>query len=400
MSAAASSSSSADKMAEYRRQQAARYSSLPQADKPHVKICETCNRPTHDSRVCMVSGLLHDRERMKLIGGMAVSDDKMQYTGAELLSALNAGRIKWQAARVKKVQIDSDASTYFQSYPMRSGWKIMRLGIMYGTYDAFTKTVAVHAIYEPEQEGNESGFRLGADPREHRVDQLANLLGLQRVGIVVTHPPRDASEVTLSGVEILLAAREQSRFGDHCVIVTCAPDAATKQFAAQGWQASEQAVELFRMAVLSPSTEKLGYITSSIALEVAKDEKDDKGRPKMVVKEPSHEIDTHFMTAFLAIEQFHSEVVFNTFIRISRPGEAPPNFANLDAYFKDAKRVNKKFHEKIQDFHILIFLMENLFNGKFEDGAIKEMITAMEKKDEIGMARFEVSVLERIKKGK
>lgn len=387
------------KVAEYRRQMAARYASLPAAEKPHLELCDQCRQPVHVARVCRATGLLHEREKMRLVGGMAMDDDKKQYSGRELMSCLDASRVKWQASRVARVRIDGDANAIFQSFPVRQRWQVMRCGILYGTFDKPNRCVSVHAIYEPEQRGDALGFQLGVDPREQRVDELAALLGMERVGICVTHPPRDTSVVSLSAVELLLCAREQSRFGDHCVIVTVAPDPATKQIQAQGWQTSEQCVRLFQMGVLAPSVAEggLGIVHSSVALEVARSEKDEKGNPKLVVKEPSKEIDAHFMLSFSAIEQFHSELCTNLFVRISRAGEPAPTLDNLDVFLKDQKRAARPFHERVRDFHVLVFLMEAVFGGKPDSADMKAFVAAMLAADPVAMARFEVMVLDRIK---
>lgn len=387
------------KVAEYRRQMAARYAALPADEKPKVVACEHCQRPEHESRVCPVTGLLHRRDKMRLIGGVVVDGDKHQFNGRELMSALDAGRVKWQKARVQSVRIDSDASTFFQSFPLQRSWKLMRFGYMFGKYDEPNRRVSVHAIYEPPQEGNETGYRLGADARERTVELIAATLGLEHVGIIVTHQPRDSNEAVLSGTELLLAARDQSRFGDHCVIVTVAPDAATQQVTAQGWQTTEQCVRLFQMGTLQPSQQQLGFINSSIALEVAKDEKDAKGRPVCVVKEATHEIDCRFMTGYCAIEQFRSDIVENRFLRSDRPGERPIAWANVDAFFKDEKRVGKEFPEKMRDFHLLVFVVEQMLkHGEgFDDSHVKELIAGILKKDQVATARFEQWCMNKIK---
>lgn len=383
------------KVLEYRKAMAARYTQLSAEERPKVAVCEDCKQPSHQSRVCLVTGLLHERDKMRLIGGVAVDGDKTQFSGRELMTALDAGRVKWQKARVATIRVDADSSNFFQSFPMARGWKLMRYGILYGKYDAPNRAVSVHGIYEPAQQGSETGYRLLPDPREARVDALAKALGLEHVGIIVTHPPRDTKEVVLSGTELLLGARDQSRFGDHCVIVTAAPDPATQQLTAHGWQTTEQAVRLFQMGTLSPSTKELGFINSTIALEVAKDEKDAKGKPICVVKEPSREIDTRFMTGFCAIEQFHSEIVGNRFMRIDRQGEQPLTWKNLEVFCADEKRKGMPFHKKIRDFHALIFIVDQMLThgSGFGQADVTALVDAMMKDDAVAMAKYEQWVL-------
>jgi nuclear protein localization family protein 4 len=270
---------------------------------------------------------------------------------------------------------------------------LQRCGILYGDYDAVSGTITAHCIYEPEQEGDDMFFKLLPDPREKRVDAIAKALGLRRVGIILTHPPRDAEEIVLTAGELLLLAREQSRFGDECVLLTVAPDPATHQIAAQAWQASEQCVRLFRMGVLSRD-EHPGMVRSTIPLELAQDVRDEKGHQKCVVRQPSDTIDARWMTAYCAVESFDSNVIQNKFVRISRPGEAPPDFPNLRAYLSDPKRNRLPFCQQISDFHVLIFLAEKLLQREAD---IVALVAAVKNGDASGAARFEEMVRARVK---
>jgi nuclear protein localization protein 4 homolog len=51
--------------------------------------------------------------------------------------------------------------------------------------------VKVECLYEPPQETSPEGFQLLDDPKEEIVDELANLLGLKKVGWIFAHPPRE-----------------------------------------------------------------------------------------------------------------------------------------------------------------------------------------------------------------
>ena len=96
------------------------------------------------------------------------------------------------------------------------------------------------------------------------------------------------------------------------------------------------------------------------------------------------------MTAFIAIEQYHSPLVSSRFIRISRPGEEPPNFTNLKNYFRDPKRSNMSFVEKIADFHVLVFLMEMFLDVKTDMPVVVE---AIQNKDNARLAEYENLVM-------
>lgn len=65
---------------------------------------------------------------------------------------------------------------------------------MYGKFND-DKSVRVEAIYEPPQDNSDTSFRLLDDPKADTVAAVASLLGLQKVGWVFAHPPREKGQV-------------------------------------------------------------------------------------------------------------------------------------------------------------------------------------------------------------
>ena len=204
------------------------------------------------------------------------------------------------------------------------------------------------------------------------MNALATLLGLKRVGIVCTHPARDPQEIVLTAQELLMCAREQSRFGDSCILLTMGPNLETGLVNAQAWQASEQCVNLFRLKLLDEFDEDARFVRSSQPLEIAQETTDKAGHKQCIIKEPRNTIDTRWMTSFIAVEAFQSPIISNTFVRISRPLQSPPTFSNLRAYLADPKRNRLTFAEKIADFHVLVFLMDKLFSVKSDMPVVAE----------------------------
>lgn len=353
------------KILELRRMQAAKYAKVPKDEKPHIRECTDCGKPVYDSKVCMTTGRFHNLDKYNIVGGKVVDSDVKFMSGKELVAAIDGVRIKWQKARVEKVEVDSDSATIFQTFVLQRQWKHQRVGIMYGKFDESTKVVSVHAVYEPEQVGSETTFDVLPDAREVKVDKMAALLGLKRVGLIITHPPRNSDEIILAGKELMLLAREQSRFGDHCVLVAVSPNPQTQQINAQAWQATEQCVRLYQIGLLSEHPNDIRFCKSSQPLELAQDDKDQKGHPQCIIRDPSHSVDCRWMTGYTAVAPFQS-FLGNKFVRISRPGEAPPTFANLKSFFAAPHRKTQNFVQKISDFHALIFLMEFLFDLRTE----------------------------------
>ena len=92
----------------------------------------------------------------------------------------------------------------------RSGWGA-RLPESDGKKVKKNAKVIVEAIYEPPQEPDSEaaeGFVILEDPNEENVENLANMLGLRRVGWIVGHPPREEG-FQLSSAEIIMAAELQ-----------------------------------------------------------------------------------------------------------------------------------------------------------------------------------------------
>ena len=254
----------AAKMAEIRRAAAARYKTVPEEAKPHIRLCETCGLSVYSSKVCGVSGVMHDVDKYKFVGGMAIKEGTSHIIkGEAFVEAINATRIKWEPARVQICKVDGDSINLFQSFAMRLQWRLMRYGILYGKVNhsdtatsngGIIPSVEVHTIFEPEQIGHEDYFtpvEHGKDPNVANADRIAELLGLRRVGLVCTHQARDADEMVLSAKELMMLAREQSIYGDHCCLITLSPNLETNQINAQAWQASRQCVHLFQLGMLS-----------------------------------------------------------------------------------------------------------------------------------------------------
>ncbi|GMI28158.1 hypothetical protein TeGR_g14408, partial [Tetraparma gracilis] len=72
--------------------------------------------------------------------------------------------------------------------------------------------VKVDFIYEPPQAGDETRFELldtdEAAAELERVEALAGMLGVRRVGLVFSHPPREAG-FQFSGEEVITAGELQ-----------------------------------------------------------------------------------------------------------------------------------------------------------------------------------------------
>lgn len=119
-----------------------------------------------------------------------------------------------------------------------------RYGVLYGHYERFDQVplgikAVVEAIYEPPQAGEADGITLLPWERQNQVDEVAQALGLAPVGVVFTDltdsGARDGSVLCkrhkdsffLSGLEVVMAARNQHRHRNRCT------------YSASGWYSSK-----------------------------------------------------------------------------------------------------------------------------------------------------------------
>lgn len=389
-----------DALKRLREEKRKEYERLRQEQKPRVETCEHCHQLDYLSPVCSATGHLHSLSKKKIIGGLLVDQDCTGLRGSQVAEAINNARVRWQSSRTVLVKVDVMVVHIFQSFGISAGWSIHRYGILYGKYDKASHTVEVHAIYEPMQHGNAFTFE-ALDPQtaqgkamieeEQRVNLLAQALGLRRVGVICTHPHRDPQNVYISSRELLLCAKEQSIYGDECVLVTVSPYAAAAgaqnnrespssvsattgacdTCQCEAWQASEQCVRLFQMGMLTESPkfssakgdeEVVRFVHSpQLALEVTEEKRESaSGKLSFQTLEPNKVVDTHWFTSYVAVEKMESGVLTNLFMRRHRPGMANPGPANLKQYWNDPKRQHDSFVKRASDFQVLLYLLEAL----------------------------------------
>ncbi|ACI65885.1 predicted protein [Phaeodactylum tricornutum CCAP 1055/1] len=292
-------------------------------------------------------------------GMLPLRDMKMSWTLNDFIALDSQFEFKIQRqekATTSKVSLDVPSISNFQTYLQRFQFQRKRCGFLYGKFvkedesDEKPTKVLVEAIYEPPQEINPDsaeGFTLEDDPQEEEVNQLAEWLGLQRVGWVFGHAPRQG--YVLSAAETILAAEFQLEAAGgveetpFCT-VTVAPKL-DGQVAVEAFQVSQQCMAMVAEEALQvdPDNPQLCKVNETFtAIQEGK---------------ASPTVETAFFLTVVPIVQHTSETFVADFPRANRDlDDTAPNKDALTRQLRQAGSNGWTLVDRLADFNLLIYL--------------------------------------------
>ena len=261
--------------------------------------------------------------------------------------------------RVKYVEVDPFATQALINYMIGGGFMCKRVGYLYGKWVEAAEGepgVQVHAIFEPKQDSTADEIVLVDDAElEARVEKLAAMMGLTRVGVIIAHPAR---EYAFSVNELLLASRQHARAvqldpakGGQFVVMKARPVLESETdidgvATIEAYQVTDQCVEL-------ATREEPGFAQSKTDPRVAKTPADccfiveKKEQRKATVE--------HFVSRIFDVSRPFQSFLGTGFTIENRPTD-PQTSHSMASYLRARRAKNQPFLQMIGDLHFLLFL--------------------------------------------
>lgn len=282
-------------------------------------------------------------------------------------------KIKRQEAAIcRQVSLDIPSIADFQSYVQRFAFQRKRFGFLYGKFipeqgnsnsdkkaDSEKRQpmkCLVEAIYEPPQQVDATaaeGFVTLDDDNEEEqtVNQIAELLGLTKVGWIFGHEQRD--NYTLSAAEVIMAAEFQLEAADGVhetpfVTVTVAPGA-NGTVSVEAFQVSQQCMAMVAEEALEvgPDDPKVCLVNETFtAIQEGKESKT---------------VENSFFLTVVPIAQHTSELLVAEFPRCNRDvDDRVQSHEEMKKHLQKSGTAGWTFTDRLADFNLLIYLSRYL----------------------------------------
>jgi nuclear protein localization family protein 4 len=354
--------------------------------------------PKHMKRVILPDGsisLVHDpdfltKDKSFRKGMLPLKSMKMQWTLQEFVAMDDQFVFKITRQQERwvgdgGVSLDQDSANAFQAYLRNFAFQRQRFGYLYGKFIdeketeeekrnrpkkevlfgtelpgtefmhvAKNQKVIVEAIYEPPQEYDPDaaeGFIALDDPNEEKIEALANMLGLKRVGWIFGHPPREKG-FQMASSEIIMAAElqiEAAQGVDETPFVTVkvtAGDDGNVSF--EAFQVSKQCMEMVAEEALVVG-ENPGFCYVNETFSAIQEGKN------------SNMIENNFFLTVVPIVQHSSEMFVSDFPKANRDHDSrQQTHDEMKKQLQKSGSAGWTFVDLLADFNMLIYLTKFL----------------------------------------
>jgi len=293
-------------------------------------------------------------------GMMSLRSMKMQWTLQEFMAMDSQFTFKIQKqpeAFCRQVSLDSSSCMHFQNYMRMFNFQQTRFGYLYGSFVSDEKgdgkkldRVKVECIYEPPQICVSEGFEVLDDDNESRVEELAKMLNLKKVGWIVGHPPREEG-FQLNANEVIMAAELQLESANGVedtpfVTVKCTlDDSGNGSFDA--FQVSMQCMEMAAEGALDSSGKEPGFCAVADSFTAIQEGKE------------ATKVENNFFLCNVPIVQHESDVFVSSFPKKNREGEIQTHDA-MKMQLQKSGTNGWAFMDLLSDFHLLLYLCDFL----------------------------------------
>lgn len=295
-------------------------------------------------------------------GMLPLRDIKMAWTLNEFVAMDSqfVFKMKRQDKSIcSQVSLDSPSIANFQSYLQQFQFTRKRFALLYGRYeesdhDFEQKKTIVEAIYEPPQQVDSDaaeGFEQLEDPLEDKVEEIAKLLGLKKVGWIFGHPPREDGFV-FSAAEIIMAAELQLEAADG---IEETPFVTVKVAKGKDGTVGVEAFQVSQQGMAMVAEEALEIGTNPGVCKV--------NETFTAIQEgkESKTIDNNFFLTVVPIVQHTSEAFVSQFPKINRDlDDRTPSKDEMKRQLSKSGTSGWNFLDLLSDFNLLIYLTEFL----------------------------------------
>mmetsp|Transcript_12674 Transcript_12674/g.20501 ORF Transcript_12674/g.20501 Transcript_12674/m.20501 type:complete len:480 (+) Transcript_12674:93-1532(+) len=207
----------------------------------------------------------------------------------------------------------------------------------------------VHAIYEPLQQNDASSFSLLEDPNEPKVEAIAKGLGLEKVGFIFSHPPRQgynfSTHELIQSAEQALDATDGKFDSAFAIVKVTSDDGASAAFDA--FSLTPQCIEMVAEDALLHMPDNAGHAAINETFLL------------IVEKKEAHVVDNDFFIKRVPILS-HQSPYSGSFPRLNREFDNAPGQQDLKNVLLKVGRnpSDADLAKALSDFNVLVYLGE------------------------------------------